>query len=95
MSDESIEADMVNGKVPLAATRGLPPERLSPGFVEPTALARALSVSTLVELCRREIQAYRHGEPTDERYGLELLRRALVQGDQSSYSSAVDEPSPR
>ena len=31
MSDESIEANMVNGKASLAATRGLPPERLSPG----------------------------------------------------------------
>src|SRR5258708_11245314 len=86
MSDESIKANMVNGKAPLAAARGLPPERLSPGSEEPTAVARVLSVSTLVERCRREIQAYRRGEPSDEMYGLELLRRALVQGDQDAWA---------
>jgi len=86
MSDDGIEAHVVNGEEPLAAARRLPPERLSPGFAEPAAVASALSVSTLVEQCRREIQAYRRGEPSDERYGLELLRRALVQGDQDAWA---------
>ena len=86
MSDDGIEVHVVNGKAPLAAARGLPPERLSPGSAEPTAVECALSVSTLVAQGRREIQAYRHGEPSDERYGLELLRRALVQGDQDAWA---------
>jgi len=64
----------------------LPSERLSPGSTEPTAAVRSLSVSTLVELCEREIQAYRRGEAANETYGLELLHRALVQGDQDAWA---------
>jgi len=86
ISDESIETHVVNGKAPLAAARGLPPERLAPRSQEPTAGERALSVSTLVEQCRREIQAYRRGEPSEEVYGLELLHRALVQHDQDAWA---------
>src|SRR5437660_11798041 len=86
INDESIETHVVNGKAPLAAAQGLPPERLAPQSQEPTAVERALSVSTLVEQCRREIQAYRRGEPSDGGYGLELLRRASVQGDQDAWS---------
>jgi DNA-directed RNA polymerase specialized sigma24 family protein len=44
------------------------------------------SVCALVEQCRWEIQAYRHGEPSNEAYGLELLRRAIVQGDQAAWA---------
>src|SRR2546428_332431 len=43
-----------------------------------------LSVFALVERCRREIQAYRRGEPSNEAFGLELLHRAIVQGDQNA-----------
>ena len=86
MSDGSIELHMISGEESLVAARGLPPERLSPGSAEPTAVERPLSVSTLVEQCRREIQAYRRGEPSDGGYGLELVRRALVQGDQDAWA---------
>ena len=86
MGDESIEANMVNGKAPLAAARGLPPERLSPGSAEPTAAECALSVFTLVERCQQEIEAYRRGEASNEAFGLELLHRALVQGSQDAWA---------
>ena len=47
---------------------------------------QALSVSALVEQCQQEIQAYRHGEPSNEAYGLELLHRAIIQGDQIAWA---------
>ena len=47
---------------------------------------RTLRVSELIEQCRREIQAYRRGELSNEAYGLELLRRALVQVDQDAWA---------
>lgn len=47
--------------------------------------AQALSISTLVEQCQQEIQAYRQGEPSNGAYGLELLRRAIVRGDQDAW----------
>ena len=86
MSNESIEADMVNGKAPLAAAWGLPPERLSPSSAEPTSAARAVSVPALVEQCQRDIQAYRRGEATDQEYGLELLHRATIEGHQEAWA---------
>jgi DNA-directed RNA polymerase specialized sigma24 family protein len=86
MSDERIEAYVVNRNPPLAAAPGLPPERLSPGSAEPTAVAHSLELLALVEQCQREVQAYRRGEPSAEAYGLELLRRALVQGDQDAWA---------
>jgi len=46
---------------------------------------QALSVSALVEQCQQEIQAYRRGEPFHEAYGLELLHRAIVRGDQAAW----------
>jgi hypothetical protein len=86
MSDDGMEVYVVNEKPSLAAARGLPLERLSPGSAEPAAVERALSVSTLVEQCRQQIQAYRRGEPSDEVYGLELLYRAIEQGDEDAWA---------
>jgi hypothetical protein len=48
--------------------------------------ARALSISALVEQCQQEIQAYRRGELSNEAYGLELLHRAIMQGDQAAWA---------
>jgi len=86
MRDGTIEMHMVNGKGPLALPRGLPPEPSSPGSAEPAAAERALSISALVEQCRREIQAYHRGEPSNEAYGLELLYCAIVQEDQDAWA---------
>ncbi len=48
--------------------------------------AQALSISALVEKCRQEIQAYRRGKPSNGAYGLELLHRAIMQGDQDAWN---------
>ncbi len=46
----------------------------------------ALSVQVLAARCLREIEHYRQGEPWTDEYGLELLRRAIVQGDQEAWA---------
>ena len=51
--------------------------------VEP--LPEEMSVMALAEEYKREIGKYRSGEAFDERYGLELLRRATVQGDRAAW----------
>lgn len=63
-----------------------PREKLSPLPEDTDVTNHALSVSALVEQCRREIQTYRRGEPTSNEYGLELLERAIVQGDQAAWA---------
>src|SRR5947199_9961916 len=69
----------------LAALQGLPSVSLSPLYDESHATERTLSISALVEQCRQEIGAFRRGETSNEAYGLELLRRAIVQGDQDAW----------
>ncbi len=63
------------------------PERSSPTSTDSHSVDRVLSLSALVEQCRREIQAYRRGEPSNEAYGLELLHRAIMQGDQDAWAA--------
>jgi hypothetical protein len=63
------------------------PERSSPLSADAHSADRVLSLSALVEQCRREIQAYRRGEPSNEAYGRELLHRAIMQGDQDAWAA--------
>jgi DNA-directed RNA polymerase specialized sigma24 family protein len=43
------------------------------------------SNAALAEQCVLELGAYRRGEPCDEAYGLELFRRATVEGDPEAW----------
>jgi hypothetical protein len=45
-----------------------------------------LRASELAEQCLREIQAYRRGDASTDVYGVELLRRATIQGDQEAWT---------
>lgn len=45
----------------------------------------ALSISALAKHCAREIGNYRNGEPSNELYGLEIFRRAILQSDQDAW----------
>ncbi len=42
---------------------------------------RAMSISVLADHCMSEIDNYRRGEPSNDRYGVELFRRALRECD--------------
>jgi hypothetical protein len=74
-----------NGGERLASQQDFPPTNSAPVGAEVYAAEHALSVSALIEQCQREIQAYRRGEPSNETYRLELLHRAMVQGDQEAW----------
>lgn len=41
----------------------------------------AMSVTELADRCMSEVNNYRNGEPSDDQYGVELFRRALMQRD--------------
>lgn len=75
-----------NGGEPLAALQGLPPAKASLVCAEEYVAECTLRVSDLIEQCQKEIQAYRRGEASTEAYGLELLRRAFLQGDQAAWA---------
>ena len=45
-----------------------------------------LNNAALAEQCLLQLHAYRRGEPRDESYGLELLRRTTVEGDAEAWA---------
>ncbi len=46
----------------------------------------ALSSQLLAAHCLRELSNYQRGEPSTDTYGLELLHRATIQGDQEAWT---------
>src|SRR6266568_7590238 len=46
----------------------------------------ALSSQLLAAHCLRELNNYQRGEPSTDTYGLELLQRATIQGDQDAWT---------
>lgn len=66
-------------------TRGSLPEQDETAVGKGAGASSALSNATLAEHCLLELGAYRRGEPCDESYGLELFRRATVEGDAEAW----------
>jgi DNA-directed RNA polymerase specialized sigma24 family protein len=73
-----------NDGAPSTAPEGIPPEHRSPVSLLSNPLYGELSLPVLAAHCVRELSNYRRGEPCTESYGVELLRRATVQGDQEA-----------
>lgn len=63
---------------------GITPERFTPVSLLSNPLCSEMSLSVLAEQYMRELDSYRRGEPCTDTYGLELLRRASMQGDQEA-----------
>lgn len=61
-------------------------ERASSATLRREATCDTLSNAELATHCLRELGSYRLGEQYDETYGLELLSRAIVQGDQDAWA---------
>src|ERR1700676_3364104 len=66
-------------------TLELLPEQAEPVLIRGERASGTLSNAALAEQCLRELGAYRHGEPCDESYGLDLFRRATVDGDPQAW----------
>jgi hypothetical protein len=45
-----------------------------------------MSLMMLAEYCAQEINKYRHNEPSDERFGLEIFRRAVTLRDSEAWA---------
>ena len=61
-------------------------EQLSPAALRRESPYNALSVSQLAAQCLKEIDNYRRSESFTDAYGVELLRRATVLGDQEAWA---------
>ncbi len=60
-------------------------ERAEPAIKRRERTRHTLSNAALAEQCLLELGAYRRGGPCDEGYGLELFRRATVEGDAEAW----------
>src|SRR5215472_547176 len=61
-------------------------EQTSPVSVKGEATCSTLGSAALAAQCLEELSTYWRGEPCTGMYGLELLRRATVQGDQEAWA---------
>lgn len=50
-------------------------------------VSRTMSVAALAEQCIREFEKYGRGELSDDQYGLELFKRALMQSDSLAWEA--------
>jgi DNA-directed RNA polymerase specialized sigma24 family protein len=71
---------------PSNAPEGTPAEQFSPVSFLSNPLCGEMSLRVLAAHCVRELNTYCRGEPCTETYGVELLRRATVQGDQEAWT---------
>jgi hypothetical protein len=71
---------------PSSAPEGTPAEQFSPVSFLSNPLYGEMSLQVLAAHCVRELNTYCRGEPCIERYGVELIRRATVQGDQEAWA---------
>ena len=86
MVDHPMDTPYTNDGEPSAAPGRIPTERLSPVSLLSNPLYGELSLPVLAAHCMRELNYYRQGETCTDTYGVELLRRATVQGDQEAWA---------
>src|SRR5258708_13307384 len=85
MMHDPVYAPYNDGEEEPAVAQSISSEKLSPESLMPTSALNTMSVAVLAEHCTRESSNYCNGEPSDDRYGLELFRRAVMQHDQEAW----------
>jgi hypothetical protein len=86
MKQDAFDTPNVKEEEQRITVQSAPIERESPVSSFKETAYKALSIEALVEQCSREIENYRSGEPWDDAYGLELLRRATVLEDEEAWT---------
>jgi hypothetical protein len=81
-----MDTPCTNDREPSAAPGRIPTEQFSPVSFPSNPLYGEMSLPVLAAHCMRELNKYRRGEPCTDTYGIELLRRATVQGDQEAWA---------
>src|SRR5690349_2430984 len=51
---------------------------------------KLMSIAALIASCRRELKNYRQGDVSNDRYGVELFRRAIYQRDSDAWTALQD-----
>jgi hypothetical protein len=86
MKQDAIGMSSVEEEENRTAVQSTLAEQSSPLFSRREIACDALNVSQLAVQCLSEIYHYRRGESYTDAYGVELLRRATVLGDQEAWT---------
>jgi hypothetical protein len=87
MVDHSMDTPFTNVEKPSTVSGRIPTELISPDSLLVNALYVEISLPVLVASCKKELNNYLRGEPYTDIYGVKLIRRAIVQGDQETRTS--------
>ena len=85
MVDHPMDTPYTNDGEPSTATERVPTERFSRVSLLSNPQCCEMSLPVLAVQCLRELDHYRRSEPCTDTYGLELLRRAIIQSDQEAW----------
>jgi DNA-directed RNA polymerase specialized sigma24 family protein len=86
MSWEKMDTLCIVDSVQQKISKPTPSQGITPTALMNEEACSLLSLPVLAAHCVREIDNFRRGEPYTERYGLELLHRAIIQGDQEAWA---------
>ncbi len=87
MSQDAMDTSCIEESAyPMDDSQGTPAEQAFPASLRREAVCDTQGVATLASRCLLELANYQRGEPCDETYGLELLRRAIIQSDQEAWA---------
>jgi hypothetical protein len=86
MGQEDMNTLRVVDRVQQTISQHTPTQGFSPTVLMNEASCSMLSLPELAAHCLAEIDNYRRGVPYTERYGLELLHRAIMENDQEAWS---------
>jgi hypothetical protein len=86
MASDLMDTGCTKDEEPSSAPEGIPAERVSAVSLPPNPPCGEMSFSVLTAQCLEELDHYCRGEPFTQTYGLELLRRATIRGDQEAWA---------
>ena len=84
MVDHPADTPCTNDGEASTASGKIPTEWVSPVSLLSNPLYGEISLPVLAALSMKELNTYRRGEPCPERYGIELIRRATLQGNHAA-----------
>jgi len=87
MVDELLHTGSANDGEPCKAPKSLSAEGSSPTSFLSNPLCSEMNISVLTACCLRELDHDRRGEPCTNIYGIELFRRATIQGNREAWES--------
>ena len=81
-----MDAGSAEDREPSNVAENIPAERFSPVSSLANPLCYEMSLPVLAAQCLRELDNYRRGEPCTDTFCLELLHRAIIQGNQEVWA---------